>query len=92
MTEAGKQLVRREARGDVAFILIDNPPVNATSQGVREGLAKAVAAAIADPSVAAIVIAGEGRNFVAGADIREFGKPPLKPALTEVLSDIEASN
>ncbi|HXW21191.1 MAG TPA: 3-hydroxyacyl-CoA dehydrogenase NAD-binding domain-containing protein [Roseiarcus sp.] len=91
MTDAEKQLVRREARGNVALILIDNPPVNATSQGVREGLAKAIAAAGADPAVAAIVITGEGRNFVAGADIREFGKPPLKPALTEVLNDIEAS-
>jgi len=92
VTEAGKESVRRERRGDVALILIDNPPVNATSQAVRAGLAEAVAAAKADPAIAAIVIAGEGRNFVAGADIREFGKPPLKPSLPDVLNEIEASS
>jgi 3-hydroxyacyl-CoA dehydrogenase len=87
---ASNEVVRRETEGDVALVLIDNPPVNATSQAVREGLAKTVAAASADRTVAAIVIACEGRSFVAGADIREFGKPPLKPSLPDVLNDIEA--
>ncbi len=65
--------------GDVTFVLIDNPPVNASSQAVRAGLLASIEAAFADDSVKAIVIACEGRTFVAGADIREFGKPPLPP-------------
>jgi 3-hydroxyacyl-CoA dehydrogenase len=91
LTKTGRELVRRQRRESVALVLIDNPPVNATSQAVREGLAAAIASANADPSVAAIVIACEGRSFVAGADIREFGKPSLKPFLPDVLNDIEAS-
>jgi 3-hydroxyacyl-CoA dehydrogenase len=83
--------VRTERRGALALILIDNPPVNAASQAVRQGLASAIEAAQADPAVEGIVIACEGRTFVAGADIREFGKPPLAPALSDVLAMIEAS-
>ena len=83
--------VRIENRGNVALILIDNPPVNASSQAVRQGLATAIEAANADPAVEAIVIACEGRTFVAGADIREFGKPPLPPGLPDVLTIVEAS-
>ncbi len=75
--------------GAVAFVLIDNPPVNASSQAVRAGLAAAVKDAFEDASVEAIVIACEGRTFVAGADIREFGKTPLAPFLTDVLQVIE---
>ena len=85
-------VVRVESAGNLALILIDNPPVNAASQAVRRGLASAIEAAGADPAVEGIVIACEGRTFVAGADIKEFGKPPLPPALTEVLAIIEASN
>ena len=84
-------VVRIERRGNLALILIDNPPVNATSQAVRQGLASAIEAANADSAIEAIVIACEGRTFVAGADIREFGKPPLSPALPDVLTIVEAS-
>ncbi len=84
-------VVRSESRGDVALILIDNPPVNASSRAVRQGLATAIEAANKDAGVAAIVIACEGRTFVAGADIREFGKPPLPPGLPDVLTIVEAS-
>src|SRR5579863_10192751 len=56
-------VVRTERRGSIALVLIDNPPVNATSQAVRQGLASAIEAADADPSVEAIVIACEGRTF-----------------------------
>ncbi len=84
-------VVRVESAGNLALILIDNPPVNAASQAVRRGLASAIEAAGADPAVEGIVIACEGRTFVAGADIKEFGKPPLPPALTEVLAIIEGS-
>jgi 3-hydroxyacyl-CoA dehydrogenase len=90
-SESGAPVVRLESRGDIALILIDNPPVNAASHPVREGIAKALGAANADPSVAGIVIACEGRTFVAGADIREFGKPPRAPLLVDVLALVEAS-
>jgi 3-hydroxyacyl-CoA dehydrogenase len=84
-------VVRSERHGDIALILIDNPPVNASSRAVRQGLVAAIEAANKDTSVAAIVIACEGRTFVAGADIREFGKPPLPPGLPDVLTIVEAS-
>jgi len=58
----------------VAVITINNPPVNALSPGVPEGIARAVEQAAADQEVRAIVIIGSGRTFIAGADIREFGK------------------
>jgi 3-hydroxyacyl-CoA dehydrogenase len=83
--------VRSEIRGNVALILIDSPPVNATSRAVRHGLAAAIESANKNPSVEAIVIACEGRTFVAGADIREFGKPPLPPGLPDVLTIVESS-
>jgi 3-hydroxyacyl-CoA dehydrogenase len=83
--------VRTENHDGVALILIDNPPVNASSRPVRQGLAAAIEAANKDGAVDAIVIACEGRTFVAGADIREFGKPPLPPGLPDVLSIVEAS-
>ncbi len=75
----------------VAVIEIDNPPVNASSQAVRAGLAAALGVANADSAVRAIIIACKGRTFVAGADIREFGKPPLQPGLADVCNLIEAS-
>jgi 3-hydroxyacyl-CoA dehydrogenase len=83
--------VTRALRGDIALITIDNPPVNAASQAVREGLKREVEAAIADSKAETIVIACAGRTFTAGADIREFGKTPLPPILFEVLNVIEAS-
>lgn len=73
----------------IATILIDNPPVNATSQAVRQGILDAVNAIDADESVEAAVLACAGRTFVAGADIREFGKPPVEPHLPDVLDAVE---
>ena len=67
-------LVQFSKVGRVAVITIDNPPVNALSPGVPEGIASGVKQAIADPDVEAIVVIGAGRTFIAGADIREFGK------------------
>ncbi len=77
--------------GAVAVLSIANPPVNALSHGVREGLVAGIARANADPLVRAIVIAGTGRSFPAGADIREFGQPPRAPLLPEVCMGIEES-
>jgi 3-hydroxyacyl-CoA dehydrogenase len=58
----------------VGIITVNNPPVNALSPGVPEGIAAALAAHIADPEVSSIVLIGGGRTFIAGADIKEFGK------------------
>jgi 3-hydroxyacyl-CoA dehydrogenase len=79
-------LVEMNRDGDVAVILVDNPPVNALSHGVRSGIYENLQAARDDPSIKAIVIGCKGRTFIAGADITEFGKPPQSPGLHEVLS------
>ena len=84
-------LVRVESRAELALLTIANPPVNALAAPVRAALAEAVAAAGRDPSVRAIVIAADGKAFVAGADISEFGKPSVPPALPDLLQIIEQS-
>jgi 3-hydroxyacyl-CoA dehydrogenase len=76
--------------GATGVIRIDNPPVNALSRAVRQGLLEALASAQADASQAILLIC-EGATFVAGADIREFGKPPQPPSLLAVLAAIENS-
>jgi 3-hydroxyacyl-CoA dehydrogenase len=76
--------------GDVAVFTFDNPPVNALAHPVRAALLAAIEALDADPGVRAIVLLGAGRNFIAGADIREFDGPPLEPLLTGVLSRLES--
>jgi 3-hydroxyacyl-CoA dehydrogenase len=80
--------IRRD--GDVAVFRFDNPPVNALAQPVRAALAGAIEALEADASVRAIVLIGAGKNFVAGADLREFDAPPREPFLPDVLSRLEA--
>ncbi|MGQ0677156.1 MAG: 3-hydroxyacyl-CoA dehydrogenase NAD-binding domain-containing protein [Rhodospirillales bacterium] len=83
--------VTRENRGRVALLTIDNPPVNGLGADVRRALDRHLGEAIADPGVAAIVIAGKGRMLSAGADIREFGKPPPPdaPMLPQLIDKIE---
>jgi 3-hydroxyacyl-CoA dehydrogenase len=83
--------VTRTLHGDILVITIDNPPVNALGVEVRRGLVEAIEAAGADAAVAAVLIVGAGRNFIAGADIREFGAPPQPPHLPVVCNLIEAS-
>jgi 3-hydroxyacyl-CoA dehydrogenase len=80
-----------DRRGRVAVLTVNNPPVNALSQHVRQGLREGVKQAIADAAASAIVITCAGRTFIAGADITEFGKPPAAPGLSEVLDLIEGS-
>jgi 3-hydroxyacyl-CoA dehydrogenase len=75
--------------GDVLIILSNNPPVNALSTAVRQGLVDSIAEAEGDESVRAVVIACEGQTFFAGADITEFGKPPQQPWLPIVVDTIE---
>src|SRR5437667_698186 len=67
-------LVQLTKDQDVAIITINNPPVNALGPGVPEGISQAVKEVTQDESVKAAVLMGAGRTFVAGADIKEFGK------------------
>jgi 3-hydroxyacyl-CoA dehydrogenase len=85
------QSVDLDRRGRVAVLTVNNPPVNALSQHVRQGLRDGLKQAAADGGVAAIMITCAGRTFIAGADITEFGKPPKEPSLHEVLDLIESS-
>ena len=82
-------MVAMEKRGAIALILVDNPPVNALSHGVRLGLLKGFEEAAADDSVKGVVLACRGRTFIAGADITEFGKPPKAPGMEEPQAAME---
>ncbi|MFD1509245.1 3-hydroxyacyl-CoA dehydrogenase NAD-binding domain-containing protein [Lacimonas salitolerans] len=84
-------LISIEREGDIALICIDNPPVNATGQPVREGLQQAIEKLNAEGNAKVAAIYAAGRTFVAGADIKEFGKPPKVPALPDVFNVIEDS-
>ena len=81
-------VVRVEREGRVALVVIDNPPVNASSQAVREALLEAIASTNGDAAVGAVVLTGAGRAFMGGADIREFDKPPVEPQLPQVIAAI----
>jgi 3-hydroxyacyl-CoA dehydrogenase len=82
---------RFEKRGDVGIIWINNPPVNAISVGVREAIIDGVTKLAQDPELKAGILACEGRTFMAGADITEFGKPPLSPSLHDAIKAVENS-
>jgi len=79
MAEAA--LVRFENVEGIGVITVDNPPVNALSPGVPEGIVENVERGNADPAIRAMVLIGAGRSFIAGADIRQFGtnRPPPVP-------------
>ncbi|MBZ5487805.1 enoyl-CoA hydratase/isomerase family protein [Halomonas aquamarina] len=83
--------VSYQRHGDIGVIEIDNPPVNALSHAVRSGLIDALDEGIADPQTQTLVLLASGRTFIAGADIREFGKPSQAPILPEVITALEAS-
>ncbi|WP_109477359.1 3-hydroxyacyl-CoA dehydrogenase NAD-binding domain-containing protein [Paraburkholderia sp. C35] len=82
--------VRRELRNRILVVTVDNPPVNALGVAVRCALSDVIEAAEHDAAVDAVVLIGAGRNFIGGADIKEFGKPPLPPSLPVVCNRIEA--
>ena len=77
---------------NISIITLNSPPVNALSATVREGLYKGITKARNDKETEAIIIICEGRTFIAGADISEFGKEPKGPSLFEVQEFIEDSN
>jgi 3-hydroxyacyl-CoA dehydrogenase len=84
-------VVELAAEGDIAILSVNHPPVNALSQQVRAGILAGIQQAIADPAVRAIVLICDGKTFIAGADITEFGKPMQPPSLVEVEDTIEGS-
>ena len=88
------EMVRVSITTGVAVVTIDNPPVNALSPGVPEGISAAIDRAERDPAVAAVVIIGAGRTFVAGADIKQLeehahGRSSGAPNLHDLLKKIE---
>ena len=84
MSEA--EVVRFDVEDGIGVITVDYPPVNALGPGVREGIIASVDKGNADPTVKAMVLIGAGRSFIAGADIRQFGKP--RPVLPRVSHDV----
>ena len=87
-----KGTVHYEARGNIALLSIDNPPVNPLSSGGRQGLFDGVSSALADDAIEAIVLTGMHRAFIAGADISEFGAAATEGVgLGEALDKMEGS-
>ena len=82
--------VRLERDGGVGFIVIDNPPINAGSLPVRQGLIAALGELAADGSLTAGVLVGAGTTFIAGSDLREFSAPLADPQMPAVIAAIEA--
>ena len=76
---AESAMVRLEIEDGIGVITIDNPPVNALGPGVADGIVEAIEKCDSDPGVQAMVLIGAGRSFIAGADIRQFGKPRATP-------------
>jgi 3-hydroxyacyl-CoA dehydrogenase len=80
------EAVSLEKQGEIGMLWIDNPPVNALGYAVRKGMVDGITMAMADDEIKAVVVICKGRTFCAGADIREFGKPPKAPHLPDVLT------
>ncbi|WP_298261723.1 3-hydroxyacyl-CoA dehydrogenase NAD-binding domain-containing protein [uncultured Litoreibacter sp.] len=91
MTQAPKHPVRLERQGNIALIVVENPPVNALGVAVRRGIAAALSAAMAQEKTQAIVIVANGRGFLAGADIRELDQPAQEPSLSQLSTWIESA-
>ncbi len=85
------QSVTTHTHDDILEIVVNNPPVNALSWHVRQGLKDGVAQGLSDPAIKAIVIRCDGKTFIAGADITEFTQAPKKPGLHATLDAMELS-
>jgi 3-hydroxyacyl-CoA dehydrogenase len=81
--------VRLERAVRIGLVIVDNPPVNAISQSVRQGLEDCFRAAAQDASIDAVVLLCDGRTFIAGADLAEFDAPMAEPTCHQVFSVIE---
>ena len=75
--------------GQIGNIVIDSPPVNALSHAVKKGIIESLKVAEADDTEV-VILRCDGRTFIAGADITEFGKPPQAPVLATVLEALES--
>src|SRR5690606_5261593 len=85
------QVVSYQRQGQVGVITVNYPPVNALSHAVRAGLQDALQKGESDSDAKVLLLVCEGRTFIAGADIREFGKPLQEPGLPDVIGKIENS-
>ncbi len=83
-------VIHHSVHRSILLLTLDHPPVNAINARMRSALMAALHEAQADPTIKAVLITGQGRNFIAGADIREFGLPPQAPSLPDVCAQIEA--
>ena len=81
-----------QVHDQIAVITIDSPPVNALGIEVRKSIISGIEKADKDENVKAIILRCEGRTFHAGADIREFGKPPQQPDLSTTVRVIESTD
>ena len=81
--------VLRSTQGRIGILTVNNPPVDALAAAVRNGIKEGIEAFGADSAIDAIVLIGGGRTFIAGADIREFGKPPSGANLNDVIATME---
>jgi 3-hydroxyacyl-CoA dehydrogenase len=87
----GGDVVRQDVRGGVAVLTLSNPPVNALGHDLRAALDAALERVLADPAVRGVVLAAEGKVFVGGADISEFGKPPRPPLLPDLFERLDGA-
>ena len=85
------QSVTTQKIGNILVIVVNNPPVNALSWHVRQGLSDGIDQGLNDAGVEAMVLRCDGSTFIAGADITEFGKPPQGPDFNQVLRSIESA-
>lgn len=83
--------VRISHEGEIALVTVENPPVNALGQALRQALWDAIGTLDADPATRAVVLICAGRTFIAGADVTEFGKPPVPPHLPDLVDRIEGA-
>ncbi len=81
--------VRIERQGNVAILLIDNPPVNAMNADIRQGLIAGISEASVDEQIAALVVVGAGKSFISGADLAEFDGAIPEPSYRETLAALE---
>ena len=82
-------ILNTRSEGTIAVVTLNNPPVNAVSAAVRNALMAEADALDADPEIAAVVLIGAGKTFIAGADVKEFDTPPEPPHLPEVVGRLE---